>query len=445
MEKIIYKTSIGTFIGNKYDNAYEFLGIPYAKANRFEYCERIDEYGEFDATEVGNSCPQFRGYHPHLDNPERLFYYKEFRDGIEFKYAEDCLNLNIYTPINASNCPVILFFHGGGFNSGSKDEDPFKGFKLVDKNTIVVFANYRVGILGYFSHEEIEKKYHRNGNFGLDDQLNAIKWVNEHIQEFGGDKNNITIAGQSAGAMSVQYLCLNHDNKGLFNRALMMSGAGLFPKISLPKKAKDTYEYWSELMELAGCKTFEEFKNADLRIMHDAYDEIKNRRKDNINNMMPVVDNYLIKDDVDKLIHNPLKIDYMLGYTSNDMFAPMLASIAHKYGKANNAYVYYFDIDQPGDNNGAFHSSDLRYVFGTLENSWRPYRQRDKEISNEMIDYLSNFAKNGDPNGNNLPLWKKMNEDNNEVLCFKLNETKMGHPSYFKLTKNFLTKGDPKA
>ena len=365
-------------------------------------------------------------------------------EGIEFSYDEDCLNLNIYTPKNAVNCPVILYFHGGGFNSGSNAEEPFRGYELAKRGIITVFANYRVGVLGYFCHEEIEKNYHRNGNFGLDDQLQAIRWVRDHIHEFGGDQDNITLLGQSAGAISIQYLCLNHDNEGLFQRAAMMSGGGLFPKFALPKKADETYDYWHELMEYAECGDFEEFRKADLKVIHDAYETIRKNRKDSMYYMMPVIDGYLLKDGVDQLIHDPLKVDYLLGYTSNDLYAPLMAYIGNRFARENEAYVYYFDIDQPGDNNGAFHSCDLRYMFGRLETSWRPFRDRDQEISKQMMDYLANFVRKGNPNGAMLPIWNKTNRHDHKVLCFTLQDTKMGRPSYLKPAKNMLTKGDPK-
>ncbi|MCR5096707.1 MAG: carboxylesterase family protein [Erysipelotrichaceae bacterium] len=443
---IIHKTAIGSFKGNEYENTYAFLGIPYARAKRFEYSELIRDYGsDFDATKMGNACPQYRQYYPNLGNPERLFYHKEFRQGIDFNYDEDCLNLNIYTPENASDCPVIIFFHGGGFNSGANSESPFDGSLLARQGIISVFVNYRVGVLGYFCHKEIEKRYQRNGNFGLDDQLQAIRWVKEYIEEFGGDKDNITIMGQSAGAISVQYLCLNHDHEGLFNKAIMMSGGGMFPKFALPKKASETYDYWDEFMKLSGCQSFEELKNANIRKIHDAYEAIRKKRKDNVNNVMPVIDGYLLKDDIDKLINDPLKLDYMLGYTSSDLYAPMMAYIGNRFARTNSAYVYYFDIDQPGDDNGAFHSCDLRYMFGTLETSWREFRERDKEVSKQLMDYLSNFTKTGDPNGSILPVWHKTDRNNKKVLCFTLEETKMGKPSYLKLIRNMFQRGVPKA
>lgn len=446
MAEIKLETKIGTFLGNEHNDTYEFLAIPYAKAKRFEYSELIDSYDEVvDARNMGNACPQYRQYYPNLEHPERLFYYREFRKGIEFKYDEDCLNLNVYAPKNASNCPVVLFFHGGGFNSGANSEEPFRGFELANRGLVTVFANYRVGVLGYFSHEEIQKKYGRNGNFGLDDQLKAIRWVKEHINEFGGDNNNITLLGQSAGAISIQYHCLNHNNEGLFKRAAMMSGAGLFPKYALPKKAADTYEYWHQMMELAGCKSFEEFKNTDIKNIHNAYEEIKKRRKDSVYNMMPVIDGYLLKDDIDKLIRDPLKLDYMIGYTNNDLYAPVMAFIGNRFARDNGAYVYYFDIDQPGDENAAFHSSDLRYMFGRLDSSWRPFRERDREVSEQMMDYLANFAFNGDPNGDGLPHWPQMNKSSNKVMHFTLKDTKTGRPGYVKMARNMIMKGGPKA
>ena len=447
MNTVQQNTPFGIFTGTAHEGIHAFLGIPYGRAKRFEYCERIDTYSnEVNATEMGNSCPQYRQFYPHLDVRERLFYHKEFREGIPFHYDEDCLNLNIYAPEDAQNCPVIVYFHGGGFNSGSSAEEPFRVDELAKRGVITVFANYRVGILGYFSHEEIQKKYGRNGNFGLDDQVQAIRWVKEHIAAFGGDPNNITVMGQSAGAISMQYLCLNHDLNGLFQKAVLMSGGGKFPKMALPKQAEETYDYWQLMMELAGCKTFEEFQRADLKVLHDAYENIIKIRKDSINNMMPVIDGYLIKDEIGTLIQDPLELDYMIGYTNNDIYAPVLAYIGNRFAKDNGAYVYYFDIDAPGDdNNGAFHSCDLRYMFGRLQTSWRPYGQRDYEVSKEMMDYLANFVRSGNPNGAGLPQWDAMNAKQNKVLCFRPKITEMGHPSYFKLTFNLFSKGDPKA
>ncbi|MBP5183854.1 MAG: carboxylesterase/lipase family protein [Lachnospiraceae bacterium] len=442
--KVAKETGSGTFIGNDRGDSLEYLGIKYALTPRFCYASPVtyDKTTEYDATAFGGVCPQTRTYYEHLEVPERLFYHREFREGITYDYDEDCLNLNIYAPRAGEGHPVIIFIHGGGFNSGSVKDSSFDGAEYARRGVILVTINYRVGVLGYLTHEEIFKKFGRDGNFGLDDQLVAIRWVKEHISGFGGDPDNITLMGQSAGAISIQYLCLSKDNSGLFKRAIMMSGGGLFPKFALPRPAEETRSYWLQLMELAGCKSLEELQALDLKPLFTAIEEIKKLRKDSTFNTMPVVDGFLIKAPVDRLISEPLPIDYMLGYTNNDMYAPIMAHIGNKFANANNGYVYYFDVDAPGDSNKAFHSSELRYAFGTLHKSHRPYDEKDREISRFLIDRICAFAGTGDPNSGQSPVWKR---SRGKALCFSKKGIRMKRPGWLKMVFNMLTKGEPKA
>ena len=442
IKEITWSTPLGEIRGLDNGTCLEFRGVPFGRAGRFEYAEPVTGWdGVLDATAFGPGCPQNRAVHEHLEDPVRLFYKKEYREGSEFTYSEDCLNLNVYAPYEAKGAPVILFFYGGGFDSGLNAENPFDGSGWARRGAVAVMANYRVGPLGYLTHEEIQKKYGRDGNFGLDDQLTALRWVRAHIAAFGGDPDNVTLMGQSAGAISVQYLCLNPAHRGLFRRAVMMSGGGLFPRFALPRPAESTRNYWLQFMELAGCRSFEELKAAPLADIFEAVERIKALRKDTIYHTMPVVDGALLPGPVDRLIESPLPLDYLIGYTNNDMYAPVMAFIGNKFGRKNGAYLYWFDLDAPGDDNRAFHSSDLRYMFGTLDRSWRPYKQRDYEASGQMMDYLVNFARTGDPNGPGLPPWRK----GKPALRIGPKGTKMGHVSYYKLLKNMLTKGDPKA
>ena len=441
IKEITWSTPLGEIRGLDNGTCLEFRGVPFGRAGRFEYAEPVTGWdGVLDATAFGPGCPQNRAVHEHLEDPVRLFYKKEYREGSEFTYSEDCLNLNVYAPYEAEGAPVILFFYGGGFDSGLNAENPFDGSGWARRGAVAVMANYRVGPLGYLTHEEIQKKYGRDGNFGLDDQLTALRWVRAHIAAFGGDPDNVTLMGQSAGAISVQYLCLNPAHRGLFRRAVMMSGGGLFPRFALPRPAESTRDYWLQFMELAGCRTFEELKAAPLADIFEAVERIRALRKDTIYHTMPVIDGALLPGPVDRLIETPLPLDYLIGYTNNDMYAPVMAYIGNRFGRKNGAYLYYFDLDAPGDDNRAFHSSDLRYMFGTLDRSWRPYKQRDYEASGQMMDYLVNFARTGDPNGPGLPLWRK----GKPALRIGPKGTKMGHVSYYKLLKNMLTKGDPK-
>ena len=446
-QTIVLQTGCGKVRGIRDAVCRRFLGVPFAKSERFRYAERTDRWtGELDATAPGPACPQNRAWHEHLEHPTRLFYKKEFREGILFSYDEDCLNLNIYTPLEAAGCPVIVFFYGGGFDSGMNTEGAFDGSGLARRGIVTVFANYRVGVLGYLTHRDLQEQFGRDGNFGLDDQLTAIRWVKAHIADFGGDPNSITLMGQSAGAISIQYLCLNPDHAGLFQRAVMLSGAGLFPKFALPRRAEGTHAYWEQFMELADCKSLDELKELDLDSLFDTVERIRAIRKDNTYCTMPVVDGVLLPRPVDELIRTPLPIDYLIGYTNADMYAPIMAYIGNRFAQQTGAYVSFFDIDAPGDDNRAFHSSDLRYVFETLGRSWRPYTERDHAVAAAMADYLAAFARTGNPNVPGLSEWKPAEHAfRTPVLRITRERIGMGHAAYGKLLCNFLTKGEPKA
>lgn len=440
------ETACGPVIGLDRARCDAFLGVPYAHAERFRYAAPTERWdGVLDARRFGFACPQNRAWHEHTENPTFLFYKREYREGSEFRYDEDCLNLNIYTPKNAADAPVIVFIHGGGFDSGINAESPFDGESLAARGVVTVFINYRLGVLGWLTHEEIRRQEGRDGNFGLDDQLTAIRWVRTHIADFGGDPDNITLLGQSAGAISIQYLCLNPANTGLFRRAAMMSGAGLFPRFALPRRAEDTHAYWEQFIQTAGCRDLDELRRASLDRLFDAVEAMKALRKDGIYHTMPVQDGLLIPGPIDRLIRHPLPLDYLIGYTNNDLYAPVMAWIGNRFGRRTHAWLYYFDLDAPGDDNRAFHSSDLRYLFETLDRSWRPYGARDREASGEMAQYLANFARSGDPNGPGLALWRPAERGlRTPVLHIAPSGTRMGRVSYGKLTRNLLTKGDPK-
>ncbi len=438
---MIINTSLGKIKGNERESCYEYLGIPFAKAERFKYAKEIDYLGnEFDATKFGDACIQKRCWYAHLEVPERMFYHKEFREGIEFNYSENCLNLNIYTPKEKGTYPVLVFIHGGGFDSGANSESAFDGEAFAKKGIVTVFIQYRVGVFGYFCHEEIEKEFGHDGNFGLDDQIVALKWIKKHISDFNGDPTNVTVAGQSAGAMSIQSMLLSKKCEGLFQKAIMMSGGGLFPSMGTPKPVEERREYWLNVMKECGCSSLEEFRKIEPKKIFDALETIKPARKDNQISTMTMVDRYYLATTQEELFKKKINIPTIIGFTNNDMFTLVLAMMAIKYAKREDAYAYYFDVDAKGDNNKAFHSCDLRYVFGTLDKSWRPYDENDKKVSEMMIEYFANFLKNGNPNGEGLPLWEKKK---GKALRIRTDSTKMSRPNYWSLLKNTFA-GDPK-
>ena len=219
----------------------------------------------------------------------------------------------------------------------------------------------------------------------------------------------------------------------------MMSGAGQFPRFALPRRAADTHAYWEEFIRDAGCKSFDELKKAPLDAIFDAVETIRARRKDSTYNTMPVVDGLLIPEPVDRMMRDPMKLDYLIGFTNTDLFAPVMAWIGMDFAQKNNGFVYFFDLDSPGDASGAFHSCDLRYMFGTLHNGWRPYGGRDDEVSRQLMDYLANFARR-------LPRWERAGHGlRTRVLRIGERKTAMGRAAYGKMTRNFLWRKEPEA
>ena len=421
IKEITWSTPLGEIRGLDNGTCLEFRGVPFGRAGRFEYAEPVDRWdGVLDATAFGPGCPQNRAVHEHLEDPVRLFYKKEYREGSEFTYSEDCLNLNVYAPYEAEGAPVILFFYGGGFDSGLNAENPFDGSGWARRGAVAVMANYRVGPLGYLTHEEIQKKYGCRPSLGPGPHRRFRRGPGQrhpHGPERRGHLRPIPVLESGPPGPVPPG---GHDER-----------RGPVPQV----------RHWLQFMELAGCRTFEELKAAPLADIFEAVERIRALRKDTIYHTMPVIDGHLLPGPVDRLIETPLPLDYLIGYTNNDMYAPVMAFIGNKFGRKNGAYLYWFDLDAPGDDNRAFHSSDLRYMFGTLDRSWRPYKQRDYEASGQMMDYLVNFARTGDPNGPGLPLWRK----GKPALRIGPKGTGMGHVSYYKLLKNMLTKGDPKA
>ena len=193
-------------------------------------------------------------------------------------------------------------------------------------------------------------------------------------------------------------------------------------------------------MKECGCATLEEFKVIEPKKIFDALEIVKGRRKDNLISTMMMVDHYYLEKSQEELFKNKVDVPTIVGFTNNDMYTAILAHMALSYAKKNDTYTYYFDVDAKGDGNKAFHSCDIRYAFGTLDSSWRPYDEGDKKVSEAFMRYIANFARNGNPNGEGLPLWEKKK---GKALCIRTDEIKMGKPNKWQLLRNTFL-GDPK-
>ncbi len=413
------------------EGVLSFKGIRYATAERWKYPEIVTRWEDiYDATSYGNCSYQPRTFYNEEENPGKIFYYNEFRKGETYTYDEDCLFLNIWTPENAdydSKLPVLVYIHGGGFTGGCGHEKHFDCPVWAQKGVVAVTINYRLGPMGFVCLPELKEESGHTGNYGLYDQLTALKWVKNNISAFGGDAEKITVMGQSAGAMSVQHLCQSDLTDGLFRSAVMSSGVGLGSfMLSSPEK---NYDFWKEVMKRTGAKTLWEFRKVSPEVLFSQWKQVKGSMMATV----PVKDGEFIKEK-----GAPKNIPYMIGSTSHDMAPAVLYQMTKKWGIKNNAYVWHFDRMLPGDNKGAWHSSDLWYWFGTLKNCWRPMEEKDYRLSDEMTSYLCNFVKMGNPNSDGLSKWEKCT-DSKKIMCLGEKDTAQGKVNMRKLIVTTLT------
>ena len=405
------KTPCGVIRGTVADSVIDFKGIRYATCKRWTYPEIVTDWdGIYEATRYGSCSYQPRAFYNEAENPGKAFYYNEFRKGEEYTYDEDCLFLNIRTPENAtpeSRLPVLVYIHGGGFTGGCGHEKHFDGPQWAKKGVISVTINYRLGPMGFLCLPELKNEAGHTGNYGLFDQIAAIKWVKNNISAFGGDGEKITIMGQSAGAMSVQHLCSTDYTDGLFRSAVMSSGVGMGSFMTSTPEKK--YDFWKEVMKNTGATTLEEFRNISPEIIYREWKKVKGSAMSSV----PVKDGIIITDKP-----SVKAIPYMVGSTSHDMAPAVLYGLTKSWAKKNNACMWLFERMLPGDDKGAWHSSDLWYWFGTLKNCWRPMTEEDYRISDTMSTYLCNFVKSGKPDeGDKIAPWSKCRSER-DVMSF---------------------------
>ncbi len=356
------------------------------------------------------------------------FYGKEWRASGSVPFSEDCLYLNIWTSAAGQTdkkLPVAMWIHGGGYREGFAFEPEMDGGEYwASHGVILVSVTYRLGIIGFFSHPLLsaESPHGVSGNYGLLDQVAALKWIHDNIKQFGGDPDNITIFGQSAGAGSVQSLCASPLSKDIISHAISMSGGGLGNW--RPGMLLDTAQLANQqMMDYFKKTTLEEMRALsfeDLTKMSKEYAEATHKRMF----WGPVIDNYMLTGTfTDVALANKIAdIPYIFGYTANDL-VDMTKSVedfcalrAEQSSKP--AYAYLFARPLPGDSSGAFHSSDLWYIFHSYAHSWRPFTAGDKELSSKMVEYWTNFAKFGNPNGEEGGIWTPYSAKVPELMIF---------------------------
>ena len=365
--------------------------------------------------------------------------------------SEDCLYLNIWTAAEEAGekRPVMVWIYGGGFNSGGNSVPLYDGEDLAKEGIVVVNLNYRVGMLGFFAHPDLnaESPDGTSGNYGILDQIAALEWVKKNIGQFGGDPNNVTIAGQSAGAFSVNALVVSPKAKGLFHKAIAQSG-GMFSRGTGPvsglqgaeergKQLTDTLKLSladlrktpaDSLLKIQGRfgpvidgkiipgvrESFENgaFSDVPLLTGWNADDrtsgnstttpaEFKANAKKQYGGRAGEYLELFPADSPEILAETQNMIGGLFFGMQNYTWAKMQSEKGQK-----DAYMYYFTRIPPGQPSfGAFHSAEFSYALHTLRNWDKPFEQADYELEEIMSKYWINFVKTGNPNGEGLPEW----------------------------------------
>ena len=455
----------GTIQGYVDENGVKtFKGIPFAATtegeNRFKAPQPVENWeGVRECTEYGPIAMQAA---PNAFGPWTEEYVDAGKTYENGEMSEDCLNLNVWTTAEAGEKkPVIVYIHGGGNSSGSGECEIYTGEDIAQKGVVYVSINYRVGLFGFLAYKDSTGE-EVTGNLGIQDQIAALKWVKENIAEFGGDPDNITIAGQSAGSSNCQTLITSPAAEGLFQKAVCMS---FTPNDGVPASLEEA--------EAAAAEKLGDVTLEDLRSMSSK--EVQELTA-TYNPTSTCIDDTIVTQGRAEAFANGdyNKVDLMWGGVTGDTslfgtlqipdddgnpFTPVLSLTPDQYKTAvqdsfgekaercmelypvdetkdnvidatgvinedgllaryynasvqkdtvdpdHKTYVYYFshpvaDTEERMAENGAFHTGDVGYWLNHFTTTYeRPWQQEDYDLGEVMSSYLVNFASTSDPNG----------------------------------------------
>jgi len=245
-----------------------FLGVPFAKPPvgilRWKAPQSLDDWSDVKSTKAFGPRPVQNIVWDDLNSRS---------SGM----SEDCLYLNVWTPAkkNTTGLPVLVYFHGGGFVAGDGSEPRYDGEAMAKKGIVVVTVNYRLGLFGFFAHPELsaEAPYKASGNYGLLDQTFALQWVQKNIAVFGGDPKKVTIAGESAGSISVSVQMVSPLSKNLIAGAIGESGSGISALAAVP--LAEAEKIGADFAKKAGYNSLDQLRAASTRDLYEAYLESK--------------------------------------------------------------------------------------------------------------------------------------------------------------------------
>ncbi len=455
----VVRTTAGLLQGLSEDALNVFKGIPYAAPPvgplRWKPPVPLAAWeGARLATEFGPACVQPK---PTLSN---------IYEGLPMPVSEDCLSLNVWAPKDARGAPVLVWIHGGALWGGANRDPLYDGARLARQGIVVVSINYRLGPLGWLAHPALsaESPHGTSGNYGLMDQIAALRWVKDNIHAFGGEPANVTIAGESAGGLTVMYLLAAPQARGLFAKAITQSaymismpalktstlgqpsaeesGVQLAAALKAPDlaalRAMDAekltaaasaarYAPWlsvdGDLVPAQLVDIFDQGKQAPVPLMAGFNSgEIRSLRglapqaPANASAYEPVIrDRYRdLADEFLRLYPGTTLEESILATTRDALYGWTAESLVHHQAAIGQpAFLYIFDHGYPAADAAklhGFHASELPYLFGNFGGTpplWPkvPDAPRERRMSDAMIGYWTSFARTGQPVAKGEPAW----------------------------------------
>jgi para-nitrobenzyl esterase len=465
----------GLISGAAADGVRSFKGIPFAAPPVGELRWKAPQ--PVVAWDGVRKCEAFGPECPQASYPTSSMYFSPPQ-----KQSEDCLYLNVWTAARSGERrPVMVWIHGGALTRGSGANRVYDGTALAKKGVVLVTINYRLGPLGYLAHPELtsESPQHSSGNYGVLDQIAALKWVQKNIAAFGGDSSRVTIFGESAGSWSVNILVATPLAKGLFHRAIGESGGQFGPGTYLKEdrdKLPSAEKIGAAFAKAVGASSLKELRALPAeKIIEVFFNDAEGRKF----RTQPIVDGWVLPDEIRTIFAQGKQNDIpvIVGSNANEMttltppasvprtledyrkriesqYGEMVkefdavypvkteADIANGYlGSARDtlftlqmrtwarmtatghskAYLYSFSHVPPNPNSkylGAYHASEIAYVFGNLNPENRAYQDVDHKLAEILSSYWVNFATTGDPNAKGLPRWIPYNRDAESYMDF---------------------------
>ena len=393
------------------------------------------------------------------------------------KVSEDCLYLNLWRPVqdkeNPQALPVIVYIHGGSNRAGWSYEPNYIGHNLAEKGVIVVSIAYRVGVFGFFSHPSLVP-----ANFGLLDQVSALQWVTDNIENIGGDSQKITVMGESAGANNIDYLMVMPSSKGLFSRVIHQSGGSSLTNRSVREAhlalghvfaqqtvGDDVDDPIRAMRQLPADTILEAadtvFKNHYFDAVVDGHSVRESIMDDLRDGKIHAVDLLIGSNDDEWLMYTgdqpdiegwldaevaPSSVDTLHAILADEIddrrkldllrtakyyVCPSLVLAQEVSNVGRRAWVYHFTRQREGDlaaTMGAYHGAELPYVFDTHDD-WLPTVEADHRLTKVMQSYWVNFATNGNPNQSGLQPWLPFKSDSRKIQSIGDRLYSSEHPS----------------